>query len=248
MDDAAKVEQVTAEMDDLSFDATLKKKKPSSRKKSVAFEDPSTAEVTPAKTEEGTSPASRSCISITDCMTDGAAEESMFPAKKKSAKKILKDTAADAEDDGAEEKPADDGELDFSSLKKKKKKRVIDDQIAALDAQLEEAGVVDDKEVEIEGEDPFKGEGDAAPKDENEEEAWLKSDRDYTYEEVSISPLVSITNNSYYIVYFEFSVRIILPLVSARKSLSPHHLSSEKVPSEPFSPTSTTKQPVFTVL
>lgn len=57
MEDTAKVEQVTADMDDLSFDPTMKKKKSSSRKKSVAFEDPSTAEVAPAKTEEGTLPA-----------------------------------------------------------------------------------------------------------------------------------------------------------------------------------------------
>ena len=112
------------------------------------------------------------------------AEEPMFPSKKKAAKKILKD-ADDADADAAEEKPADDGELDFSSLKKKKKKRVIEDQVAALDAQLEEAGVVDDKEAEGEGEDPFKAEGKAtALGEEDEEEAWLKSDRDYTYEEV----------------------------------------------------------------
>lgn len=112
------------------------------------------------------------------------AEEPIFPAKKKAAKKILKDTG-NADNDTAEEKLADDGELDFSSLKKKKKKRVIEDQVAALDAQLEEAGVVDGKEAEVEGEDPFKAEGEgAAAVDENEEEAWLKSDRDYTYEEV----------------------------------------------------------------
>jgi translation initiation factor 2 subunit 2 len=116
-----------------------------------------------------------------------AADEPMFPAKKKAAKKILKDTG-DADNDAPEENPADDEALDFSSLKKKKKKRVIEDQVAALDAQLEEAGVVDDKEAEVEGEDPFKAEG--VGQDENEEEAWLKSDRDYTYEEVVLpSPL-----------------------------------------------------------
>lgn len=110
----------------------------------------------------------------------------MFPTKKKAAKKILKDTG-DGTNDAADEKPADEEELDFSSLKKKKKKRAIEDQIAALDAQLEEAGIVDDKEAEVEGEDPFKAEGDEAVSAEHEEEAWLKSDRDYTYEEVSRS-------------------------------------------------------------
>jgi len=187
-DEAAKVEQVTAEMDDLSFDPTMKKKKSSARKKSVAFEDPSTAEVAPTTTEQGTSPAAH-CVSIADFITD-AAEEPLFPAKKKSAKKILKDTT-DADNEAAEEKPADDGELDFSSLKKKKKKRVIEDQVAALDAQLEEAGVVDDKE-DVEAEDPFKEEGEGAAKEEDEEEAWLKSDRDYTYEEVSQSLCLSL--------------------------------------------------------
>lgn len=50
-DDATKVDQVTAEMDELSFDPSMKKKKSSARKKSVAFEDPSTAEVIPDSSE-----------------------------------------------------------------------------------------------------------------------------------------------------------------------------------------------------
>jgi len=52
----AQVEQVSAEMDELSFDPTMKKKKSSARKKSVAFEDPSTAEIIPdAETQTGIS-------------------------------------------------------------------------------------------------------------------------------------------------------------------------------------------------
>ena len=43
MADETKVNQVTEQMDDLSFDPTMKKKK--SKSKSVAFDDPSTAEV-----------------------------------------------------------------------------------------------------------------------------------------------------------------------------------------------------------
>jgi translation initiation factor 2 subunit 2 len=185
MAEEEKVEQVTADMDELSFDPTMKKKKgPSARKKSVAFEDPSTAQVAPAPAEQGPSP----CIPVLffHLLTGlDDTEELLFPAKKKAAKKILKDTG-DAANDDADEKPADEEELDFSSLKKKKKKRVIEDQVAALDAQLEEAGIVDDKETEIEGEDPFKAEGDETVAAEDEEEAWLKSDRDYTYEEVSV--------------------------------------------------------------
>jgi len=47
-------------------------------------------------------------------------------------------------------------------------------------------------------EDPFKEEGEGAVKEEDEEEAWLKSDRDYTYEEVSqplcLSLIIAITS------------------------------------------------------
>lgn len=83
-------------------------------------------------------------------------------------------------DDAGTEEPMEEGDdLDFSSLKKKKK-RVIDEQVAALDAQLEEAGIVDDKD-QIEGDDPFNAEEQVTA---TEEEGWLKSDRDYTYEEV----------------------------------------------------------------
>ena len=128
----------------------------------------------------------------------GDGEEDLFAGKKKKPKKILKDTsavsvAADDDDDvdagaaGAAEVEVADADLDFSSLKKKKKKRVIDTEVAELEAKLEEAGIVDDKEQEVEGDDPFaKAEGgeDLTDDGKNEEEAWLKSDRDYTYEEV----------------------------------------------------------------
>lgn len=184
MADNEKVEQVTADMDELSFDPAMTKKKASSgRKKSVAFEDPSTAQVAPASAEQGMSPFFYVFFQPLTFISD-APDELMFPAKKKAPKKILKDTG-DAGNDATDEKPGDEEELDFSSLKKKKKKRVIEDQVAALDAQLEEAGIVDEKEAEVEGEDPFKAEGEGAVAEEMEEEAWLKSDRDYTYEEVS---------------------------------------------------------------
>jgi len=111
--------------------------------------------------------------------------------KKKPAKKILVnagDDGATAEDVPAEEEAEEEGEdLDFSSLKKKKKKRLIESQVTELEARLEEAGIVPDR-THVEGEDPFaKAEGaeaEAEPSGEQEEEAWLKSDRDYTYDEV----------------------------------------------------------------
>ena len=52
MADESKINQVTADMDDLSFDPTMKKKKSSARKKSVSFEDPS-AEGSPEASAAG---------------------------------------------------------------------------------------------------------------------------------------------------------------------------------------------------
>lgn len=122
----------------------------------------------------------------------GENEEDLFAGKKKKAKKILVN-AGEGGGDGANAStsaaaPTEEGDdLDFSNLKKKKKKRVIDSDVAAFEAKLEEAGVVDDKEADVEGEDPFsKAEGDEVmvEGEQDEEEAWLKSDRDYTYDEV----------------------------------------------------------------
>jgi translation initiation factor 2 subunit 2 len=176
------MESVTADMGELSFDPTMKKKKSSARKKSVAFEEPSTAEGVPE-----TNPSTEAGIAFGNTnkliVVVGENEEDMFAGKKKKAKKILLN-AGDGDEDAAEP-PAEEGDdLDFSNLKKKKKKRA---DVAAFEAKLEEAGIVDDKEAEVEGDDPFtKGEGDEATVEEgqDEEEAWLKSDRDYTYEEV----------------------------------------------------------------
>lgn len=75
---------------------------------------------------------------------------------------------------------AEGEELDFSSLKKKKKKILVAEETKAeFEAKLEEAGIADEK---VDDEDPFAV--DKPSEEGNEEEAWLKSDRDYTYEEV----------------------------------------------------------------
>ena len=118
--------------------------------------------------------------------------------KKKPAKKIL----LNADEDNIGDAPAEEGEdLDFSSLKKKKKKRVIETQVAELEAKLEEAGVVADKEAEPEGEDDLFAKGEAGEAEEaheeDEEEAWLKSDRDYTYDEV-ISPFLPLPLSNFF--------------------------------------------------
>src|SRR5271170_4065006 len=141
----------------------------------------------------------------------------MFAGMKKKPKKILVNTGEDAfapadeHEPPADEAPAEEGDdLDFSNLKKKKKKRVIESEVAAFDAKLEEAGLVDeDKDIEVEGEDPFSqadGEEPSIEEEKKEEEAWLKSDRDYTYEEVPPHPhpLLKPKSTNYY--YFSFSI------------------------------------------
>lgn len=115
----------------------------------------------------------------------------MKKKKKSSLKKPSGDAAAE-EGTAADGDAEDGGDLDFSSLKKKKKKRVIENQVAELEARLEEAGVVADKEAEgAEGEDLFAKPGEEVEEvsPEDEEAAWLKSDRDYTYEEVHSSQI-----------------------------------------------------------
>ena len=75
-------------------------------------------------------------------------------------------------------------------MKKKKKKRAIQGDVAALEAQLEEAGITESKDADIEGDEVS-----AEPHDEKEEEkAWLKSDRDYTYEEVLLVSHILLTS------------------------------------------------------
>jgi translation initiation factor 2 subunit 2 len=182
----------------MEFDPTMKKKK--APKKSVAFDDPDTAQVAADTAQPAGKPFAYMVLTNVGA---GEAEEDLFAGKKK-PKKILKDTSAfDDGDDASASASAGAGdaaeaagdELDFSSLKKKKKKRVIDTKVAELEAKLEEAGIVDDKDQELEGDDPFgKAEGDETRGEEDdgkaEEEAWLKSDRDYTYEEVIPTEIV----------------------------------------------------------
>ena len=92
-------------------------------------------------------------------------------------------------------------DLDFSDLKKKKKKS---SKKAALDLEAFEKELQESKAQEAEedegrdegaaqdleegdlGDDPFARGGDSGASLDSGNEPWLKSDRDYTYEEVSI--------------------------------------------------------------
>ena len=82
---------------------------------------------------------------------------------------------------------------------------------------MEEAGVVAEKEAEAEDE-KSKPEG-GEDRAEDEEESWLKSDRDYTYEEVSgfYSADKSSHCSSYCIEYSASFVRTTHLLVSVKR-------------------------------
>ncbi|EIE86580.1 hypothetical protein RO3G_11291 [Rhizopus delemar RA 99-880] len=94
--------------------------------------------------------------------------DAMFAELKKKKKKKSKSTEEDApaEAEGAAENEED---LDFGALKKKKKKKK---SMAQFEADLADENANDDEVAE---EKPTKQGG---------EEAWLKSDRDYAYDEL----------------------------------------------------------------
>ncbi|KAL1936613.1 hypothetical protein VTP01DRAFT_747 [Rhizomucor pusillus] len=99
-----------------------------------------------------------------------AAEEdpdAMFAELKKKKKKKSKSTEEPSEEAAPAE--GDDEELDFGAMKKKKKKKK---NMAEFEAEL----------AEQEGENGEEKSEESAAK--GDEEAWLKSDRDYNYEEL----------------------------------------------------------------
>ncbi|KAK9463540.1 domain found in IF2B/IF5-domain-containing protein [Lipomyces oligophaga] len=158
----ASVEETTPTIDgSLEFDSSLKKKK--KKPKAVSFD-----------AEDGVAPPEN----------DASVEEltDMFSGLKKKKKKAPAAIVEhDDDEDGADLEGADEegGEgFDFSSKKKKKKKPVASD-VSEFDAQLEEAGVVDDDETANDGTFESSASGEV-----EEEAGWLTSDRDYTYEEL----------------------------------------------------------------
>ncbi|KAK9465995.1 domain found in IF2B/IF5-domain-containing protein [Lipomyces arxii] len=148
----------------LDFDPTMKKKKKKS--KAVSFDE----------VDEVASKTDTPDPEI-DELTD------MFSNLKKKKKKLTfsapletaeGDDVVAATEDGAAEAVED---FNFSEKKKKKKKTAVD--VSEFEQQLEEAGVNDDEGDDVE-DDTFE-----KPVDEEEEEAgWLKSDREYTYDEL----------------------------------------------------------------
>ncbi|ORZ03935.1 domain found in IF2B/IF5-domain-containing protein [Syncephalastrum racemosum] len=143
------------EDEELDF-SKLKKKKKS--KKKVDFD-----------TEEA-APVKQSADAETPATADDAEEdpEAMFADLKKKKKKSK--SVEDAGEGAAAPPEGDDADLDFGALKKKKKKKK---NMAEFEAELAE------QEGEVPGE---KAEGEKQKK--GSDDAWLKSDRDYTYDEL----------------------------------------------------------------
>jgi hypothetical protein len=175
------------------------------------------------------------------CNRIDESEDDPYTSKTKKPKKML----VDAENIAKDKQSEDGDDFDFSNLKKKKK-HVIDEKIADLDAQLEEAGILDGKEMECGTQDELVKEADETEivEGEMEEESWLQSERDYTYDEVT-SPTLS--NVSSCVGCSVFSTKTTLLSVSARKSpfLPPSSIAT--APKEPSSPTSTTNPSTSTV-
>ncbi|KAK9475257.1 domain found in IF2B/IF5-domain-containing protein [Dipodascopsis tothii] len=141
----------TAADESPEFDLSMKKKKKS---KAVSFD-----------AEDGV--AAPVADPAVDELTD------MFDGLKKKKKKSS--ALAEQEDAEPTTEAAEDDAQDFEfSSKKKKKKKTAD--VAAFEAELEEAGVNSDAEAAASDED----EAEAKPK----ESPWLNSDRAYEYEEL----------------------------------------------------------------
>ncbi|KAK9456349.1 domain found in IF2B/IF5-domain-containing protein [Dipodascopsis uninucleata] len=159
----AEVDEVsTVSLDEtLEFDPTMKKKKKKSKVVSFTESEDTLEEVS----KEGSDPA-------VDELTE------MFSGLKKKKKKSSSSSGAEADGDLADLEPtADENAEDFDfSVKKKKKKKVTTD-VSAFEQELEEAGVNEEEGDEA-------NEDEEAFDKEDEEAGWLKSDREYTYDEL----------------------------------------------------------------
>ncbi|ORZ23636.1 domain found in IF2B/IF5-domain-containing protein [Absidia repens] len=110
---------------------------------------------------------------VDDAPQDDDAEadpDAMFADLKKKKKKKSKPVEDDAAEEGAAPEGAEE-DLDFGALKKKKKKKK---NMAEFEAELAEQQGGDDDDNNA-NDDSTKA---------SSEEAWLKSDRDYTYDEL----------------------------------------------------------------
>lgn len=145
--------------EELLFDPSLRKKK--KKKKAVIFEDEIENDEDVGKSaDEEEVKAEDDDISI-------------FADMKKKKKK--KKEAADKEK--TEEEAAEPSEFGDLPAKRKKKKKT---DMLEFEKQLKEGDEVENKQDD----DIFVGEGEQDVKETKVEEAWLNSDRDYTYQEL----------------------------------------------------------------
>ncbi|KAK9477534.1 domain found in IF2B/IF5-domain-containing protein [Lipomyces japonicus] len=164
----AAVEETTPTLDEqLEFDPSQKKKKKKSKAVSFGGDDLEPAESKPESADP-----------VVEELTD------LFSGlKKKKKKSSSSSTVADsiAEDDADADAGAEDNTEDFDfSVKKKKKKKAVAD-VDAFEQELEQAGVNEDEDGDVEGlvdDDTFE------KTEEEVDGAWLNSDREYTYEEL----------------------------------------------------------------
>ncbi|KAI8968576.1 domain found in IF2B/IF5-domain-containing protein [Mycotypha africana] len=151
-------EPVQDKFEDEEVDFSKLKKKKKSKKK-VDFD---------AEVEATESPAQTTATEQNDDAEEDP--ETMFADLKKKKKK----SKPAVEDTPDEDTPAEDAEdLDFGALKKKKKKKK---SMAQFEADLADENADDDEAAEESSTKPSKKE--------EGEEAWLKSDRDYAYDEL----------------------------------------------------------------
>ncbi|KAL1919700.1 uncharacterized protein VTP21DRAFT_1631 [Calcarisporiella thermophila] len=164
-----KIENPEAEEE--MFDLSLKKKKKKPKKHVDFAED--LEESKPEENNDAEAPAA-----------EGEEEDMDFLGLKKKKKKKTPKPSEPLPGEEEGEAAADES-LDFGEMKKKKPKKKKNIDLEAFEAELREGEDAADKEEGEEGdfaaEEEEEGEGDEFEVD---EEAWLKSDRDYTYREL----------------------------------------------------------------
>ncbi|CAB5357584.1 unnamed protein product [Rhizophagus irregularis] len=154
--------------EELLFDPSLKKKK--KKKKAVIFEDEiENDEDAENQAENG----DKSAEANEEEVKADDDDISIFADMKKKKKK--KKEAADKEK--TEEEAAEPSEFGDLPAKRKKKKKT---DMLEFEKQLKEGDEVENRQDD----DIFVGEGEQDVKETKVEEAWLNSDRDYTYQEL----------------------------------------------------------------
>ncbi|ORX91859.1 hypothetical protein K493DRAFT_286310 [Basidiobolus meristosporus CBS 931.73] len=162
MSDVEKEVQEMQEDSSLIFDSSMKKKK--KKKKQVAFEDDLPVEEENQEEAEAEPEVEEN--------NDEDSTALFADLKKKKKKKSVKLTEEDAEDATPAEGDAE--AFDFGEMKKKKKKKSKKADLDAFEADLNDEN----------DQDASQDDGSRAAERKGAEDAWLGSNRDYTYQEL----------------------------------------------------------------